>query len=65
MRFQDKFDSLNAQFSGFENGAGFWATMPKACPKDCGVFDVRWNALLGLSLLPTQIKLPVLCDAIP
>ena len=48
VRLRDKFDSLNAQSGGFENGADFWATMPKACPKGCGVFDVRWNALLAV-----------------
>jgi hypothetical protein len=36
----------------------------QACANSREVFDVRWNALSGPFLLPTQINLPMLRDAI-
>ena len=62
--FPETKSKANAQFRGAALGAAFCARMPQACAQRCGVFGVRWNALLGPFLLPTQINLPMLRNAI-
>ena len=44
MRFQDKFDSLNAQVSGAQLGATDRAIMAKPCPRRRGVLSVRMRS---------------------